>query len=93
MIVERKHFPTILPDNDELYLLQIEGIIESVDELCSVEIRRLHNSYSFRIAPSLPKYTNMIIQELFNYNNRLGIKLDMSKSIKTSAIISFQISL
>lgn len=93
MIVVKKFFPEILSDNDEMYFSQLEGIVESVDELCSMEIRKSPNHYIFRIAPSVPKYTNMIIEELFNYHNRLGIRLNMSKSIKTSAVISFQISL
>jgi hypothetical protein len=93
MQVEKKFFPKIMRYNDELYFAHLEGIVESVDELCSMEITNRHNAYSFRIAPSVPKYTNLLIEELFKFHNRFGIKLDMSKSIKTNAVISFDIKL
>jgi hypothetical protein len=93
MQVEKKFFPKIMRYNDELYFAHLEGVVESVDELCSMEITNRQSSFSFRIAPSLPKYTNMLIEELFKFHNRFGIKLDMSKSIKTNAVISFDIRL
>jgi hypothetical protein len=79
--------------NDELYFAHIEGIVESVDELCSMEITNRNSSYLFRIAPSLPKYTNLLIEEILKFNNRLGIKLNLSKSIKTSSVIYFDINI
>ena len=93
MQVEKKYFPKIMRYNDELYFAHLEGVVESVDELCSMEIINRQNSYSFRIAPSLPKYTNLLIEELFKFHNRFGIRLDMGKSIKTNAVISFDIKL
>ena len=80
-----------MSDNDEIYFSHLEGIIDSVDELCSMEVVKHPKHYSFRIAPSLPKYTNMLIEELFKFHNKFGIKLNMSKSIKTNAVISFDI--
>jgi hypothetical protein len=35
----------------------------------------------------------MLIEELFKFHNRFQIKLNMSKSIKTNAVISFEIDL
>lgn len=93
MEINRKHFPKVMQDNDEVFLAHLEGVIDSVDELCSLEITKEAHVYKFRIAPSLPKYTNMLIEEIIKYNNMFGIKLDFSKSIKTTAIISFQINL
>lgn len=80
-----------MSDNDEIYFSHLEGIIDSVDELCSMEVVKHPKHYSFRIAPSLPKYTNMLIEELFKFHNKFDIKLNMSKSIKTNAVISFDI--
>lgn len=93
MQVEKKFFPKIMTDNDEIYFSHLEGIIDSVDELSSMEVVKHPKHYSFRIAPSLPKYTNMLIEELFKFHNLFQIKLNMSKSIKTNAIISFEITM
>jgi hypothetical protein len=93
MQVEKRFFPKIMTDNDEIYFSHLEGIIDSVDELCSMEVVKHPNHYSFRIAPSLAKYTNAIIEELFKFHNQFQIKLNMSKSIKTNAVIAFKITL
>jgi len=82
-----------MADNDAIYFLHLEGIIDSVDELSSMEVVKHPTHYSFRIAPSLPKYTNAIIEELFKFHNQFQIKLNMSKSIKTNAVIAFKITL
>ena len=93
MEINRKHFPRIMQDNDEVFLAHFEGIVNSVDELCSLEITKLSSSYKFRIAPSLPKYNNMLIEEILKFCNMFQIRLDMSKSIKTTSVISFEINL
>jgi len=93
MQVEKRFFPKIMADNDAIYFLHLEGIIDSVDELSSMEVVKHPTHYSFRIAPSLPKYTNAIIEELFKFHNQFQIKLNMSKSIKTNAVIAFKITL
>jgi len=93
MQVEKRFFPKIMTDNDEIYFSHLEGIIDSVDELSSMEVVKHPNHYSFRIAPSLAKYTNAIIEELFKFHNQFQIKLNMSKSIKTNAVIAFKITL
>lgn len=93
MEVNRRHFPKKMQDNDEIFLAHLEGVISSIDELCSLEISKSINSYRFRIAASLPKYNNMLIEEILKFCNLFQIKLDMSKSIKTSSIIFFEITL
>jgi DNA-binding phage protein len=93
MEINRKHFPKVMQDNDEVFLAHLEGVISSVDELCSLEITKNTNSYRFRIAASLPKYNNMLIEEILKFCNMFHIKLDMSKSIKTSSVITFEINL
>lgn len=86
------NFPPIISDNDSIYLSYLLGIIESVDELSHIEVVLSPNGYNFRISPSLPKYNNMLIQEIIEFNNMFGIKVDFSKSIKTTATLSFNIS-
>ena len=82
-----------MQDNEIAYLAHLEGIIDSVDELSTLEITKNPNSYHFRLAPSLPKYTNMLLEELLRFHNLLQIRLDLSKSIKSSATITFEINL
>jgi hypothetical protein len=93
MQINKKFFPKILNDNEAVYFSVINGIIESVDELSSLEIVKVENSYRFRLAPSLPKYLPLLIEELLKFHNLLRIKLDMGKSIKTSSTIVFTINL
>ena len=93
MEINRKHFPKVMQDNDEVFLAHIEGVISAVDELCSLEITKNLESYRFRIATSLPKYNNMVIEEILKFCNLFHIKLDMAKSIKTSSVITFNITI
>lgn len=91
MEICKRFFPEIMLDNDINYLAHLEGIISSVDEYASLEVTKSPDSYNFRLVPSLPKYTNVLIQEIIGFHNMLSIRLDMSKSIKTTSIINFQI--
>lgn len=93
MEINRKHFPKVMQDNDEVFLAHLEGVISSVDELCSLEITKNTDSFKFRIAASHPMYNNMLIEEILKFCNMFQMRIDMSKSIKTSSVISFQIDL
>lgn len=93
MVVIRKYFPDTIPDNEEMYFSHIKGILESVDELSSLQISKLSSGYHFRISASIPTYNNMLIKEITKFHNILGIKLDFSKSIKSSGTLSFHINL
>ena len=93
MQIHTKFFPKVLQDNEIAYFAHLEGIIDSVDELSTLEITKNPNSYHFRLAPSLPMYNELLLKELLQFHNMLKIKLDISKSIKSSATIVFEISL
>ena len=93
MEINRKHFPKVMQDNDEVFLAHMEGVISAIDELCSLEITKSLESYRFRIATSLPKYNNMVIEEILKFCNMFKLRIDMSKSIKTSSVITFEINL
>lgn len=93
MKVERVGMLEILPDNEEVYFSMLYGVIESVDELSSLQITKKGNNYSFRIASSLPKYNDMLLQEILKLHNMFNIKVDLSKSIKSSATLVFSISI
>ena len=89
----RKGFLSILTDNEDAYFRHLNGIIDSVDELAIMEITKNPSSYHFRLAASLPKYNNMLLEEILKLHNLFKIRLDLSKSIKSSATIVFEISL
>jgi hypothetical protein len=93
MQVNKKFFPEVMQDNELAYFAHLEGIIDSVDELSTLEITKNPKSYHFRLAASLPKYNEMLLQEILKLHNLFQIKLDLSKSIKSSATITFEINL
>ena len=93
MTIIKRNFPSIIKDNEEVYFKLLEGVISSLDELCSLEINRTGHSYTFRLATSTPQYSQPLLQELINFHKAIGIKLDFSKSIKANSTIFFQINL
>jgi hypothetical protein len=93
MDIVKKFFPEIMQDNDMIYFARLEGMIDSIDELSSLQITKNSNSYQFRLAPSHPKYIGMLIDEVLKFHNIYGIRLNLSKSIKTTGTISFEIIL
>jgi hypothetical protein len=93
MQVNRRFFPSKMQDNDETFIASLLGVIESVDELCSIEITKKPNAYHFRIAASVPMYNNMLIEEILKFHNLFGIRVEMGKSIKTSSVITFEITI
>ena len=80
-------------DNELAYFAHLEGIISSVDELSTLEITKNPGSHHFRLAASVPRYNEMLLEELLKFHNLLQIHLDLSKSIKSSATIVFDITL
>jgi len=93
MEVHRKDFPSITLDNDEVYLTHLCAIVESIDELCSMEITKKEKCMHFRIAPSTYKYMEPILYAVLNFNNMFGIKLDLSKSMKASSTVTFDVEI
>ena len=89
----RKHFPEIINDNEEIYFTHLQGVIDSVDELSSMEVTKTPTAYHFRIATSLPKYNEMLLQEILKLHSLFNIRINMSKSIKSSSTIVFQIDI
>ena len=93
MTVSKRFFPEVMPDNETAYFAHLEGVINSVDELSTLEITKNPHSYHFRLAPSLPKYNELLLEEILKLHNIFKIKLNLSKSIKASATIVFEINL
>lgn len=93
MTVSKRFFPEVMPDNELAYFAHLEGVINSVDELSSLEITKNPHSYHFRLAASLPKYNELLLEEILKLHNIFQIKLNLSKSIKSSGTITFEINL
>lgn len=88
-----RFFPEVSLDNDILYMNSLSAVIEACDEYAELEISKFPECYSFRLIPSLPKYTNIIIEEILKLSNLCGIKIDMGKSIKSTSVITFKIQM
>jgi hypothetical protein len=93
MQINKKFFPQVMQDNELAYFAHLEGIISSVDELSTLEITKNPHSYHFRLAPSLPMYNDTLLEEILKFHNMFKIRLNLSKSIKSSATITFEIDL
>ena len=93
MEISKKFFPEVMLENEKAYFAHLEGVISSVDEYSSLQITRTNNAYIFRLAPSVPKYNNMLLEEILKLHNMFRIKLDLSKSIKSTGTIVFKIDL
>ena len=92
MNIQVVNFPNIMFDNESVYFSYLIGVLESVDELCSLEITKNISRFHFRIAPSTPRYSSLLLEEILKLNNLFHIHLDLSKSIKSSGgTISFEI--
>ena len=82
----------ILQDNEESYILLLSGAIESIDEFSTMVIVKNPSTFQFKINPSLAIKIPGIIKEINKVNNLFGIKVDFSKSMKSSATIDFTIN-
>ena len=93
MTISTRFFPDVLGDNESAYFSHLQGVINAVDELSSLEVTKTPYAYHFRLAPSLPMYNQMLLEEILKFHNLFQIKLNLSKSIKSSATIVFDIEL
>lgn len=92
MTVYYKDVPKTIPDNERAYFGLLEGVLNSTDDLSTMEVRRNPSSYLFRIATSSPVYLVPLVEKLNDLHNLLGIRLNYSKSIKNLSSISFTIT-
>ena len=88
-----KGFSKVMNDNEAQYFIVLRGVIESVDNLSSMEVRKNPHSYNFRLSPSSSKYTDLLVSELIKFHNMLNIHINLSKSIKSTGSLVFEINL
>ena len=92
MIINTRYFPNPMLDNDANYLAHMEGVLDSIDEFATMEVSKASTCYHFRIAPSLPKYSQPLLQEVLKLNNLYGMHLVLGKSIRRTGTVSFDIT-
>lgn len=91
MQIQRLNFPSILPDNEEVYMRYLEGVLSAVDPDSALMLSRDRNKITTRISPSVPGAFNNILEEVKKFHTMLGIRVDFSKSMKLGANIYFTI--
>ncbi len=89
MIVEKINIPKLMPDNDAAYINHIEYLIDSIDEDAKLTVMQKIDSIGFQIIPSDVKLKPFIIKAIRKNHYKLGLKIDFSKSVNASKIISF----
>lgn len=89
MIVEKINIPHLMPDNDAAYINHVEYMIKSIDEDCILKIIQKLKSIGFQITPSEPKLKPFIIKAIRKSHYKLGLKIDFSKSVNATNLISF----
>lgn len=93
MEVQRRGFPEIGMDNDDVFIEMLIGVVGSVDELSHVDIVKTPFHLHVRVAPSTPVYFNNLLQEILKLNNMFSIRVEMGKSMKTNSTITFNIKI
>lgn len=91
-MLKKINFPAIIPDNELAYIRYLEGVISSIDEYADVQITKLFQGVSIRVAPSSPILFNNLMQSLQDMHNSIGIRVDFSKSMKAGGNIFFIIN-
>lgn len=89
MLVERINIPRLMLDNDAAYINHVEYLINSVDEDAKLTIIQKLDSLGFQIIPSDEKLKPFIIKAIRKSHYKLGLKIDFSKSVNASNLISF----
>jgi hypothetical protein len=89
MIVEKINIPVLMRDNDAAYINHIEFLVNSIDEEAKLTIIQRLDSLGFQVIPSDIKLKPFIIKAIRKSHYKLGLKIDFSKSVNASNIISF----
>lgn len=93
MTIDLRNFRSIIPDNEQQYLSLLEAVISSVDGNSSLIVNRGIKEIHFRVSPSTPKYSQLLLKDILKFHTLMNIKLDLSKSIRLTSTISFSLPL
>jgi hypothetical protein len=89
MIVEKINIPKLILDNDAAYINHVEFVVKSIDENCKLSIRKRLDSLAFQVTPSTPSLKPFLIKGIRKSHYKLGLKIDFSKSVNATDLISF----
>lgn len=89
MIVEKINIPKLMLDNDAAYINHVEYMVESIDEKAKLTIIQKIDSIGFQIIPSDEKLKPFLIKAIRKSHYKLGLKIDFSKSVNATNVISF----
>jgi hypothetical protein len=89
MIVEKINIPKLMLDNDAAYINHVEYVINTIDEDARLTVIQKISSIGFQIIPSDIKLKSFIIKAIRKTHYKLGLKIDFSKSVNATNIISF----
>lgn len=89
MIVEKINIPVLMRDNDAAYINHVEAIVNTIDEEAKLTVIQRLDSLGFQIIPSDLKLKPFIIKAIRKTHYKLGLKIDFSKSVNATNIISF----
>lgn len=92
MRITKRHFPAILDDNTVTYFNHLEAIIDSIDYNASVEATRKLTGINIRVAPSEIKFLPLLIKDVEHIHNILNLRMEYSKSMKSSGTLNFNIN-
>jgi hypothetical protein len=93
MKIVKVNFPSIVPDNEMVYINTLSGFLESLDAKCIIQItKRLEGGINVRISPSHPRFLEMMIQKVKDFHNLYYIRVEFSKSMKKGSNINFNIN-
>jgi len=91
MKVFKRHFTAILDDNSQTYFNHLEGIVNSIDYNATMEITKRISGITVRIAPSEPKFLLSLLKDVEHLHNNLGLRMQYSKSMKSSGNINYNL--
>lgn len=89
MIVEKINIPKLMLDNDAAYINHVEAVIRSIDDDCKLSIRKRNEGLGFQVKPSITALKPFLIKAIRKSHYKLGLKIDFSKSVNASDLISF----
>lgn len=92
MKVEYK-FLGVINDNDSSYFSMLEGLCDSIDPDSAMTVIKGSNGYHFRLIPSSSNSIDHLVREITTLSSMVGVQLELSKSIKSTSVISFFLSL
>jgi len=76
-------------DNDAAYINHVEAVVRSIDEDCKLTIIQKIDGLGFHITPSIGQLKPFLIKAIRKSHYKLGLKIDFSKSVNASDLISF----